>query len=316
MKHQAKNRRATAVRAHKKSGGFTLVELLVVLAIIGILASILFPVFARVQETGRSTVCQSNLKQLGLAFQQYQQDTGGRLPGAGNWQNWGDGFPGGDPAAGAPGQRGGHWVAGKNTAYLSALDDNDGDGEYPYTAPNSASVDRGALFQYVKQPETYYCPSNEDAEAKKISYGMNCALSGATASRVRFPSSMVLLVDEWRASDAYFWAVATDTSTDTITKDHNATGNILFMDGHVRNFSNDSFVLTNNKAADVGAASIANKSAGSTRANEPKTSNAPRFHDVTLGFAGSNYPTPFQPGTDSCLQAPPTTTTPVTPTNQ
>src|SRR5262245_57700221 len=54
--------------------GFTLIELLVVIAIIGLLAAILFPVFARARENARRTACQSNLKQIGLAMIQYNQD--------------------------------------------------------------------------------------------------------------------------------------------------------------------------------------------------------------------------------------------------
>ena len=60
-------------KLHARSA-FTLVELLVVIAIIGILAAILFPVFARARENARKTSCLSNLKQIGIGFLQYTQD--------------------------------------------------------------------------------------------------------------------------------------------------------------------------------------------------------------------------------------------------
>ena len=71
--------------------GFTLIELLVVIAIISILAAILFPVFAKVRENARRTVCESNLKQIALAVRMYSDDYDGYFPriqgsdGNGNW---------------------------------------------------------------------------------------------------------------------------------------------------------------------------------------------------------------------------------------
>jgi prepilin-type N-terminal cleavage/methylation domain-containing protein/prepilin-type processing-associated H-X9-DG protein len=64
-----------------RGSGFTLMELLVVIAIISILASILFPVFARARENARKTTCLSNTKQIGIAVQMYTQDHDERLPG-------------------------------------------------------------------------------------------------------------------------------------------------------------------------------------------------------------------------------------------
>lgn len=58
---------------------FTLVELLVVIAIIAILAALLFPVFARVQEQARGTRCASNMRQIGLAAGMYFDDWNDRL---------------------------------------------------------------------------------------------------------------------------------------------------------------------------------------------------------------------------------------------
>jgi prepilin-type N-terminal cleavage/methylation domain-containing protein/prepilin-type processing-associated H-X9-DG protein len=60
--------------------GFTLIELLVVIAIIAILAAILFPVFAKARERGRTTSCGSNLRNLGIAVLAYTQDHDEQFP--------------------------------------------------------------------------------------------------------------------------------------------------------------------------------------------------------------------------------------------
>ncbi|MDF2439224.1 MAG: hypothetical protein JWN98_208, partial [Abditibacteriota bacterium] len=59
---------------------FTLIEILIVVAIIGIVAAILLPIFSSVRERTRTTTCTSNLRQIGLALQLYTNDYRGFYP--------------------------------------------------------------------------------------------------------------------------------------------------------------------------------------------------------------------------------------------
>jgi prepilin-type N-terminal cleavage/methylation domain-containing protein/prepilin-type processing-associated H-X9-DG protein len=78
-----------------KKRGFTLIELLVVIAIIGILAAILLPALSRARESARRSSCANNLKQFGLVYKMYANESRGqKWPAMQIWTE--DGFSFGD----------------------------------------------------------------------------------------------------------------------------------------------------------------------------------------------------------------------------
>ena len=121
----------------RRRQGFTLIELLVVIAIIGILAAMVFPVFARARESARKAVCLSNVKNIALAFQMYLADNNDTLPPAEHSQEVID------YAAAAPGN-GGFWtcdagvIEGRFNPYL----------RWPVI-----------LDEYVRNRDVWRCPS-------------------------------------------------------------------------------------------------------------------------------------------------------------
>ncbi len=134
-------------KAHRRAG-FTLVEILVVLAIIGILAAILFPVFGRAREAAKRASCSSNLKQLGVAFQLYTKDYADRYPFPGNFQGWKA------PTA--------SWVTSTDNEGVASINLDPATGTYPLTG-KTATPEVGGLSNYTKNTEIYMCPSTEFA---------------------------------------------------------------------------------------------------------------------------------------------------------
>ena len=71
--------RSNYTRNPKPIHGFTLIELLVVISIISLLLSIMMPSLSRARDAGRSVVCKSNLKTMGLAEFLFVQENGGKI---------------------------------------------------------------------------------------------------------------------------------------------------------------------------------------------------------------------------------------------
>ncbi len=185
-----------------KRGGFTVIELLVVIAIIAILAAILFPVFAKAREAARQSSCASNLKQLSLGLLMYVQDYDETMPGS---------APGDAPS------RWGHWVPG---IWVSAA------------APSQ--VDQGAVYSYVKNANVFRCPSDPNANTKRLSYSMNSVCGFRPIAAAQTVSSTPLLVDESATLNDGFFAYGGNTAGDVPTFIHNDGANLSFLDGHVK----------------------------------------------------------------------------------
>jgi prepilin-type N-terminal cleavage/methylation domain-containing protein/prepilin-type processing-associated H-X9-DG protein len=227
----------------QNQSGFTLIELLVVIAIIAILAAILFPVFARARENARRAACQSNLKQLGLAFAQYNQDYDGRYAYT---DDGGNGTPG-------KGEVDTPWG--------------------PYT--RQVLGWQHMLSPYVKSTQIFKCPSATAGDNEKnagvnntqstglSNYGYNTKVNGGwgvpsnptwgegalNEAKLEYPAMTIVLNDNSRNASA---GAQTGPGTDGwnnaqghvdlikagggLTR-HLDGGNYLFADGHVKWYS-------------------------------------------------------------------------------
>lgn len=193
---------------------FTLIELLVIVAIIAILAAILFPVFGRARENARRTVCQSNMKQLGLAYMQYTQDYDERSPAI---------YLAGSPTLRTPGMVLDPYI--KSALTWRCPSDN---------SQNQNAVD--ANYTYVSYGYN--------------SFMMNKSLPPTGGWRTPIPIAMLqtpaldcLFAGSWNSSGG--WILDNpgtynriegnaEGATDVIKRGHMNGGNILYADGHVK----------------------------------------------------------------------------------
>jgi prepilin-type processing-associated H-X9-DG protein/prepilin-type N-terminal cleavage/methylation domain-containing protein len=209
---------------------FTLVELLIVIAVIAILAAILLPTLGNAKLSARRITCVNNLRQLGLASQMYWDDHEGDafryMMGASNggtiyWFGWIEA-----------------WVPG-----------NEGQRAFDATA--------GVLYPYFGGRGVEVCPSLDynsrlfkaKATGAAYGYGYNLHISAPAPQppvkihRVTRPSDIALLADAGQINDFQEPASAdnplieefyyiNDTET-TVHFRHNRRANVLYCDGHV-----------------------------------------------------------------------------------
>jgi len=202
----------------KRFAGFTLIEMLVVVAIILVLFTILVPAISKVREAGRSAKCISNLRQLQIAALNYAN--GGGLPPAvsslsgpdanGNyseskgWVAWYDYLPP-SPTAGHYAQIGGFGLA---------------------------CISNGLLFSITQSSDIYICPTfkvSNPTYTRSYSMATNNNVSGASIFSVR-STTAVLFGDDKNC------AASLDSQFDTneVGNLHSGgKGNVIYLDGHV-----------------------------------------------------------------------------------
>lgn len=195
---------------------FTLIELLVVIAIIGILASMLMPVFAQARESARKIVCVSNMSQLGKALYMYASDYDEMYPPQDHlWIDQPSNPPFWmDVAYGVP-----NWY--REVGYANWAQ---------------------AIYPYVKELGVYQCKSNKgwtpnsDSTQPGLSYVYNGFGAARSMASIPAPSSYVQLWDyRYLTSYAVADPVPSGWAYYVGWAPHPAQHNVLYFDSHVKN---------------------------------------------------------------------------------
>lgn len=214
--------------------GFSLIELLVVVLVIGILASLLFPALSKAKAKADSARCLNNLKQLQTCWQMYVDDHHESVPP--NQSDFNDGIWRSSPNS---------WIGNSSTAY----------------DPTATNIESGLLFKYDyhRAISAYRCPGDKSTVRTRTgqnlgilrtrSYSMSGCWGGRTnevqntmlrASEAPNPAQLFVFIDEHEDSidDAHFltWPNPDERWVNMPAGRHNQVGNLSFGDGHVEHW--------------------------------------------------------------------------------
>ena len=231
-------------KKNRNRPGFTMIELLVVVAIIGVLLAILVPSLAHVLDRGRHSGCLSNTKQIVMAVNAFAYDHDGYLP--------------------APG-----WGFKPHPTWLYT----------DYQMTNPEDVKTGQIWPYLNTMDVYRCPADSPADPKVIqrinrvkscynlsSYCMNGSVIAYEDERGAYKPEILIdgngntyrvtiSIEHFNADDIVLWEAdqritqggmwhdGSNRPDEGMTDRHRTWGSVGCFDGHAEKMENDEFYL-------------------------------------------------------------------------
>ena len=210
-------------------GAFTLVEMMVVVAIMGLLAGILIPVIASARNKGHQAACQNNLRQISLALELYRADFQDQFPGPGSKSTYGP-----QPEDWIWWQYGRGVTNSAIALYIEGIDPR------IVTCPmdreartmQGEGILPGDPYRYSYALTSYDMRNGENPGMATI-ITQNREVHPFRMSKILRPEAKLMLVEEARETiDDPRW-VPEHSITNKVTERHGRRGNVVFADGHI-----------------------------------------------------------------------------------